>query len=107
MTLKRYYLRLDIGYVLANSKKELFEILEDEHPEYCCIGEFPAFYINPHKDYKISKVSKKITQKDLKEWDEQEEIRDEVYRDIEEEHKRRNRNLHNSFLKPYEVEESK
>lgn len=89
MTLKRYYLRLDIGYVLANSKKELFEILEDEHPEYCCIGEFPTFYINPHKDYKISKVSKKITQKDLKEWECSLQLRDEMYRAIEEEHKKK------------------
>ena len=88
MTLKRYYLRLDVGYILANSKKELFEILEDEHSEITCIGEFLTYYINPHKDYKISKVSKKITQKDLKVWDEQEEIRDEMYRDIEEEHKK-------------------
>ena len=29
MTLKRYYLKWDYGYVLANSKKELMKILEE------------------------------------------------------------------------------
>ena len=65
MTLKRYYLTLPMGYVVANSKAEAKEILEQDYDRIHMGGDFISYTVTPHEDYEISKVSEKITKKDI------------------------------------------
>tara|TARA_B100000029_G_C17204262_1_gene825606 strand:- start:204 stop:503 length:300 start_codon:yes stop_codon:yes gene_type:complete len=83
MTLKRYYVELPMGYVVANSKAEAKEILEQDYTPIHMGGDFPTFTIIPHKDYKISKVSEKITKKDIEQWNDLAEFHNEIIAEIE------------------------
>lgn len=83
MTLKRYYVTLPMGYVLANSKVEAKEILEQDYTPIHMGGDFPTYTIIPYKDYKISKVSEKITRNDIKEWNESVEYHNEIIAEVE------------------------
>ena len=70
MTLKRFYLTLDMGYVVANSKSEAKEILEQEYdPVGLHVNGF-SYTVLAHKEYEISKINNKITKKDLEQWNE-------------------------------------
>ena len=70
MTLKRYYLTLPMGYVVANSKSEAKEILEQQYdPVGLHVNGF-SYTVLAHKEYEISKINNKITKKDLEQWNE-------------------------------------
>ena len=74
MTLKRFYLTLDMGYVVANSKLEAKEILEHEYdPVGLHVNGF-SYNIIPHKEFNVLTSSKKITNKDIERWNESTEI---------------------------------
>lgn len=83
MTLKRYYLTLPMGYVLANSKAEAKEILEHDYDRIHMGGDFISYTVTPHEDYEISKVSKKITKKDIEQWNDLAEFHNELIAEVE------------------------
>ena len=59
-----------MGYVVANSKTEAKEILEQEYdPVGLHVNGF-SYTVLAHKEYEISKINNKITKKDLEQWNE-------------------------------------
>ena len=66
MTLKRYYLKWDYGYVLANSKKELMDILETERDSWYV----EPFWYRPDEDLKITEI-RTANKKDILDWNEE------------------------------------
>jgi len=82
MTLKRFYLTLNMGYVVANSKSEAKEILEQEHdPVGLQIGGF-SYSVVPHKEYNVLTSTKKVTHKDIEQWNESTEIHNKLVEEI-------------------------
>lgn len=82
MTLKRFYLTLDMGYVIANSKTEAKEILEQEHdPVGLHIGGV-SYTVIPHKEYNVLTSTKKVTRKDIEQWNESTEIHNKLVEEI-------------------------
>ena len=66
MTLKRYYLKWDYGYVLANSKKELMDILQTERDPWYV----EPFWYRPDEDLKITEI-RTANKKDILDWNEE------------------------------------
>ena len=79
MTLKRYYLIWNYGYVLANSKKELMDILKTQHDSWLQ----SPFWYRPHEDLQVSEI-KPASIKDCENWDEEIDWLSEESKKIEE-----------------------
>ena len=82
MTLKRFYLTLDMGYVVANIKTEAKEILEQDYDIVGLHIDGFSYTVIPHKEYNILTSTKKITRKDIEQWNESTEIHNKLVEEI-------------------------